>query len=67
MVLRNQLTQLQGMGGIGAFIDKLPAQLAAKAANLALLRNNARVAARVAAALSGLTGFKSPGADSSRG
>ena len=32
--LRTQLTQLQGMGGIGAFIDKLPAQLAAKAGQL---------------------------------
>ena len=32
--LRTQLTQLQGMGGIGAFIDKLPAQLAARAGQL---------------------------------
>jgi len=32
--LRAQLMQLQGMGGIGAFIDKLPAQLAARAGQL---------------------------------
>ncbi len=29
--LRSQLTQLQGMGGVAALIDKLPAQLAARA------------------------------------
>ncbi len=32
--LRAQLTQLQGMGGVAALIDKLPAQLAARAGEL---------------------------------
>jgi signal recognition particle subunit SRP54 len=32
--LRAQLTQLQGMGGVAALIDKLPAQLAARAGDL---------------------------------